>query len=242
MSVLSRSALEASPLADLHAIASELGIDGFRRLRKADLVDAIVRHQSGDDDESVDAEAEVAEAEVAEDLEKVEEAASEPPARPRRRRGGRGRTRDEDEGAEVEATDDLDKVEADAEEPRGRDRDRDRRDRDRDKVVEGVVELLTQRLGLPAPLPARHVRRRRLHLRRAGAPLRARGRRSRERAGAPAAPLGALPLARPRRHDQRRAGRRGRRGHAVRRAALRLADRAPRRSAARTRRSRRSSG
>ena len=34
MSVLDRSALEASPLADLHAIASELGIDGFRRLRK----------------------------------------------------------------------------------------------------------------------------------------------------------------------------------------------------------------
>ncbi len=38
MSVLSRDALEASPLADLHAIASELGIDGFRRLRKDDLV------------------------------------------------------------------------------------------------------------------------------------------------------------------------------------------------------------
>ena len=37
MSVLHRDALEASPLADLHAIASELGIDGFRRLRKAEL-------------------------------------------------------------------------------------------------------------------------------------------------------------------------------------------------------------
>ena len=47
MSVLSRSALESSPLADLHAIASELGIDGFRRLRKADLIDRIVEHQGG---------------------------------------------------------------------------------------------------------------------------------------------------------------------------------------------------
>ena len=49
MTVLHRDALEASPLADLHAIASELGIDGFRRLRKADLVDRIVAHQGGDD-------------------------------------------------------------------------------------------------------------------------------------------------------------------------------------------------
>jgi transcription termination factor Rho len=42
MSVLERSELEASPLADLHAIADQLGLDGFRRLRKADLIDAIL--------------------------------------------------------------------------------------------------------------------------------------------------------------------------------------------------------
>ena len=40
--VLDRSELEASPLADLHAIADQLGLDGFRRLRKADLIDAIL--------------------------------------------------------------------------------------------------------------------------------------------------------------------------------------------------------
>ena len=97
MSVLSRSALESSPLADLHAIASELGIDGFRRLRKADLVDRIVAHQGGDDGESV-AEA------------TVDEAAAEPEARPRRRRGGRGRGKAADEAA-VEA-----EAEAEAEE------------------------------------------------------------------------------------------------------------------------------
>src|SRR5882762_5228190 len=42
MAVLERSELEASPLADLHAIADQLGLDGFRRLRKADLIDAIL--------------------------------------------------------------------------------------------------------------------------------------------------------------------------------------------------------
>ena len=42
MSVLDRSELEASPLADLHAIADQLGLDGFRRLRKADLINAIL--------------------------------------------------------------------------------------------------------------------------------------------------------------------------------------------------------
>ena len=46
--VLDRTALEASPLADLHLIANEIGVDGFRRLRKADLVDAILTRQSGD--------------------------------------------------------------------------------------------------------------------------------------------------------------------------------------------------
>src|SRR5579872_5444877 len=48
MSILDRSALEQSPLADLHAIASELTLDGYRRLRKADLIDAIIARQSGE--------------------------------------------------------------------------------------------------------------------------------------------------------------------------------------------------
>ena len=59
MSVFSRDALEGSPLADLHAIASELGIEGFRKLRKADLIKAIIIDQGGDpgpDPEPVEAE------------------------------------------------------------------------------------------------------------------------------------------------------------------------------------------
>src|SRR3954470_8622269 len=50
-SVLDRSALEQSPLADLHLLANELGVDGFRRLRKPELVDAILARQTGSEGE-----------------------------------------------------------------------------------------------------------------------------------------------------------------------------------------------
>src|SRR5437764_9397500 len=68
MTVIDRSALEESPLADLHAIASELSIDGFRRLRRPDLIDAILARQEGRE---------------------APEVAEEPPA-PRRQRSRRG--------------------------------------------------------------------------------------------------------------------------------------------------------
>jgi transcription termination factor Rho len=42
MPVLDRSELEASPLADLHAIANELGVDGFRLLPREQLISAIL--------------------------------------------------------------------------------------------------------------------------------------------------------------------------------------------------------
>src|SRR5690349_25159765 len=80
-SVLDRSALEQSPLADLHLLANELGVDGFRRLRKAELVDALIARQSGG---------------AAPAPEEAPEGAEEAPAadKPRRgRRGGRGRAR-----------------------------------------------------------------------------------------------------------------------------------------------------
>ena len=46
MPVLDRSELEASPLADLHAIANELGVDGFRLLPREELIDAILGEES----------------------------------------------------------------------------------------------------------------------------------------------------------------------------------------------------
>jgi transcription termination factor Rho len=142
MTVLHRDALEASPLADLHAIASELGIDGFRRLRKAELIDRILRDSDGDSGADADDNATTVIEEV------VDEAAADEDARPKRRRGsrgGRGRGREEaDRGR-----DDADRGRDDAD--RGRDdADRDDGDADeaddgaqrRDETIEGVVELL----------------------------------------------------------------------------------------------------
>jgi transcription termination factor Rho len=50
VSVLQRKQLEDSPLADLHAIASELGVEGFRAMRRDDLIGAILRAQGADDE------------------------------------------------------------------------------------------------------------------------------------------------------------------------------------------------
>src|SRR5215216_4773012 len=50
-SVLDRSELEQSPLADLHLLANELGVDGFRRLRREELIDAILARQAGGEEE-----------------------------------------------------------------------------------------------------------------------------------------------------------------------------------------------
>jgi transcription termination factor Rho len=47
MTVLTRDVLEQSTLADLHALAGELAIDGFRKLRRETLVDTIVERRGG---------------------------------------------------------------------------------------------------------------------------------------------------------------------------------------------------
>ena len=74
--VLDRSELEQSPLADLHLLANELGVDGYRRLRREELIDAIAAHQSG--------------AEVATPVDEPDEPEA---AEAERRRGARGRRR-----------------------------------------------------------------------------------------------------------------------------------------------------
>jgi transcription termination factor Rho len=119
MPVLDRDALGESPLADLHLLAAELGVDGFRRLRRDDLIDAILARPAGDA-EDVDEEP------PASPTVEPEATDDEPAARGRRRRrGGRGRRRDAD--------DDEDTVpaEAAAEE-----------DGDAERAAEGTVELL----------------------------------------------------------------------------------------------------
>jgi transcription termination factor Rho len=89
MAVLDRSELEASPLADLHAIADQIGLDGFRRLRKADLIDAILGETPKDDaDDS-------------------EETGEERPKAARKRRSPRLRRpkSDDDDGEDAEDSD-----------------------------------------------------------------------------------------------------------------------------------------
>jgi len=50
MSVLNRKELADSPLADLHQIASELGVEGYRAMRKDDLIGAILKAGGGSDE------------------------------------------------------------------------------------------------------------------------------------------------------------------------------------------------
>jgi transcription termination factor Rho len=81
MSVLDPRELQASPLADLHALAAELGLEGFRRLRKDQLIEQIVAVQGGevaddgDDDEVALAEDAAVEAEEAPETEAADEPA-----------------------------------------------------------------------------------------------------------------------------------------------------------------------
>jgi transcription termination factor Rho len=124
MSVLDRDALEQSPLADLHAIASELSLDGYRRLRKDALIDAILAKQGDQEAVSTDEAA-------------PEEEEEDRPARRRRgRRGGRGRAasaRADDEDADADAAETVEAKPAPAPaEPEPQP----------DEVAEGEVDLL----------------------------------------------------------------------------------------------------
>ncbi len=140
--VLERSELEASPLADLHAIADQLGLDGFRRLRKAELIDRILGEQGEDGNGAGEEEsaggsrrgrrggrsrrsrgaAEKAEEDEADEQPAAEDEAEDAP-RKRSRRGGRSRRA----GAEAESRDG---------EPE------DGEAREGGELAEGVVEVL----------------------------------------------------------------------------------------------------
>lgn len=107
MSVLDPRELEASPLADLHTLASELGLEGFRRLRKQDLIKQIVAAQGGEMPEAngaaADEEPEAAVADAEDGGDEDEAAADEDTA-----------DEEEDEDAEDEDDDTADDVYDDA--------------------------------------------------------------------------------------------------------------------------------
>jgi transcription termination factor Rho len=98
MAVLERSELEASPLADLHTIANQIGLDGFRRLRKADLIDAILGEASGGGDGE----------ESAGDAERPEGAQRTRRRRPLRSRRSSGAGGDSDSDKDADAADAVD--------------------------------------------------------------------------------------------------------------------------------------
>ena len=138
MPVLARTELEESPLADLHAIADQIGIDGFRRLRKAQLIDAIIDRQGGEPDGRGPASAEVEPAEVepaAEPAlgESVEEEERERPARTRRRRSPRSRR-----GSSRERASESDE----AQEAREESGEREEPGAEPARIASGVVEVL----------------------------------------------------------------------------------------------------
>ncbi len=130
-SLLDRSALAESPLADLHVLANELGVDGFRRLRKDDLIDAIYTKQTGEEAPPREVD--------------VETGGDDGEAKPRRSRSRGGRSRSRSRDADE---DHADKPARSGGGGRGGDGGGGRRERAEkpeaaeDKVVEGVVELL----------------------------------------------------------------------------------------------------
>ncbi len=129
MSIFDPGSLEASSLADLHAIASELSIDGYRRLRKDDLIAAILERQTGDREprESAPEQAD----------EPADEPKEEAAATPRRRRG---RAR---KAGSAPASGDTASPPAADETPRTRvSPEADAAPPEEEQTIDGVVELL----------------------------------------------------------------------------------------------------
>ncbi len=145
MTVLERSELDASPLSDLHAIANQLGLEGFRRLRKADLIDAILArsgpegangqgtNRQGTDGQGTDGQG--AEEEGAEGGAGEEERPVTRRRRPRTRRAKVAAEVEEEEKGEGGSEPELPPVRRSTRQARGREAADQR-------TVEGVVELL----------------------------------------------------------------------------------------------------
>jgi transcription termination factor Rho len=157
MPVLDRNELEESPLSDLHAIASELGIEGYRRLRRDDLIDAIAgdggstakpKSRSRAKPKAKPADANAREASKdAKDSE--DDAEDEAPPRQRRARRGRQQRRDADDAPKAERDDRRD--------DRGDDQD----DQDDDADLEpreGVLDILPNGSGFMRPNAFAHSR------------------------------------------------------------------------------------
>jgi transcription termination factor Rho len=143
MPVLDRKELEESPLSDLHAIASELGIEGYRRLRREDLIDAL----AGDGGSSASASAS-----DSDDKDKEK-------PKPRSRSRSRSRSRkSDDKPAESSRRAPAAKKDADDDEKAEASRDDDEDDDGDTEVREGVLDILPNGSGFMRPDPFAHSR------------------------------------------------------------------------------------
>ena len=205
MPVLTRSAARVSPLADLHEIASELGLDGFRRLRKAELVDTILNRQEGGGGQAAVEDGEVREVVATRARGRARPRSPRRSRKTRRRRGAEGPYAPRRARPRAPAATRI---------PAGRG------DKPAERGACGVDgrgrrRPARQRLGLPGALPSHPAAT-------CTSPLRRCAAASSSTATASSGPVrqprrSELPaVARARRHHQRPSGRRGRRGHAVR--------------------------
>lgn len=140
MTVLDRSELQASPLSDLHLIADQIGLEGFRRLRKADLIDAILGEKTDD-------------APAAKDAAEEEPVRRSPGRRSRGTRSRRGAASKPDAGDGDSSEDEQDSGSASDTAPaarrasraqggRGRARPEREKSGESERSAEGVVEVL----------------------------------------------------------------------------------------------------
>ncbi|HEY5287037.1 MAG TPA: Rho termination factor N-terminal domain-containing protein [Solirubrobacteraceae bacterium] len=158
MTVLDRSELQASPLADLHLIADQLGLEGFRRLRKADLIDAILGEKGP-----------AKEAAAGESDGDSEDEAAEPrrrsrrPSRSRRASSAKKSLESEDDPSEQPGTDKpaparrTQRTTAAQRGQGGRTRGGIEKSEDGERVAEGVVEVMSNGsafLRVAGPEPA----------------------------------------------------------------------------------------
>jgi transcription termination factor Rho len=140
MPVLDRKELEESPLSDLHAIASELGIEGYRRLRRDDLIDALAGGPSSDSGASASKEDE-----------------DKPKPRSRSRSRSRSSSRKTDEKPSESRAKKAKEKEKDDDEPAGSEAQADDDDGDTE-VRQGVLDILPNGSGFMRPDAFAHSR------------------------------------------------------------------------------------
>jgi transcription termination factor Rho len=148
VSVLDRKELEQSPLADLHAIAAEIGVEGFRRMRREELISALVGEESGNrDQESGEAAGHRRQATG----DSAAEAADEQPA-----------AEAADEGPETEAADEEPAAEAADEElepePEAEPEPQEEPEPEEEDIRTGVLDILPNGSGFMRSDPFSHSR------------------------------------------------------------------------------------